>query len=126
MYNEIVKSAIVTAITFLSMVGFAQRGGDGSSDPKVLKGLQSEWSAAQESFAKHPNDPKIRDRFVVAGVRFGHESMMSPLLNSHLKYAQALHVYKQVLKVDPKNPVAKKEADMMIQIYKSMGRKIPD
>jgi len=99
--------------------------GKGSPDPKTLKNLQADWESAQASFAKHPKDPKVRDRYVVAGVKFGHESMVSPLLGARVKYRQALHVYLQVLKVDPKNPIAKPEADEMIRIYKSMGRPVP-
>jgi len=106
--------------------GFAQKDPNGSSDPKVLKGMEREWTSAQAAFAMHPTDPKAKQRYVIAGVRYGHESMMSPILTPHVKYSQALHIYKQVLKVDPTNPVAKKEADLMIRIYKSMGRKVPD
>lgn len=96
-----------------------------SNDPKVLKNLEKEYVAAKAAFAKKPKDAKAKDRFVVAGVRFGHESMMSPILDRKIKYKQALRVYHEVLKVDPKNPVASKETDLIESIYRQMGRPIP-
>lgn len=42
-----------------------------------------------------------------------------------LKYPKALAYYREVLKVDPKNSDAKRSADTIIQIYKSMGRPVP-
>lgn len=118
--------AFVAFASLSQALGAGQGNKDGSTDPKVLQRLQKNWEAASASFAKHPKDSKARKDYIVAGVRFGHESMVSPILSAHVKYRQALHVYKQVLKVDPNNPVAKPEADLMIRIYKQLGRPIPD
>lgn len=95
------------------------------ADAKKIKQLEKEYLASKAALAKNPKDAKLKDKFVVAGVRFGHESMMSPVLDRSSKYKQALDVYKEVLKVDPKNEVAKKESDLIIAIYKQMGRPIP-
>jgi len=101
-------------------------GGDqGSSDPKVLANLDKQWKDVTIALLKHPKDKKVRENYVTVGVKYGHESMVSPLLTPHVKYPQALRIYKAVLKVDPTNPVAKPESDLIIKIYQQMGRKVP-
>lgn len=94
-------------------------------DPKVLPKLEKEYNAAKAAFAKAPKNAKAKQRFIDAGVRYGHESMTSDFLPAKVKYRQALKIYREVLKVDPKNPVAKPESDLIISIYKSMNRPIP-
>lgn len=111
----------VAALALAAALGAAQ-----SASEKKLQQLEKTYTAAKASFAKKPKDKKVREQFVTAGVKFGHESMVSPDLPPRLKYRQALRVYREVLKVDPKNEVAKKESDLIISIYKSMGRPIPD
>ncbi len=46
-------------------------------------------------------------------------------LRPNVKYPRALHFYREVLKTDPKNKQAKDAANMIVAIYKSMGRKVP-
>lgn len=98
---------------------------EGSNNPKVLPALKKAFDSAKATMAKKPKDKKARETFIDAGVKYGHESMVSPLLTPHVKYAQALRIYREVLKVDPNNPVAKPESDLIISIYKSMHRPIP-
>jgi tetratricopeptide (TPR) repeat protein len=112
-------------VLFVTAFGFAQAPTEGSKDPKVLLRLQKTFEAAAKALSNHPKDPKAKDAYVVAGVRYGHESMVSPLLGPKVKYPQALRIYRKVLIVDPKNPIAKPESDMIISIYKQMGRPIP-
>ncbi len=120
------KSALVLiAIVGVSMA-YPRQMRDGSKDPKVLPKLQREFSAAQQDFSSHPKDPKARSRYLIAGTRYGHETMMSPILGAKVKYAQALRIYRKVLKVDPNYPVAKEESDMMIRIYKQLHKPIPN
>ena len=92
---------------------------------KVLAKLEKEYVAAKKALAKSPKDAKAKKKFADAGAKFGHESMMSPALSPRIKYRQALRVYREVLKVDPKNSVAKPEYDLIVSIYKQMGRPVP-
>ena len=119
------------AAGLLCAMSLAQMGGYGAPKPTAadkahIVKLEKEYDAAKAAFAKSPKNPKARQRFVDAGVQYGHESMVSPVLDRKIKYRQALRVYREVLKVDPKNPVAKQESDLIVSIYKSMHRPIPN
>lgn len=115
------KSLLIALLALLTALGFAQ------AEKKVdLKKLEKTYLAAKAALDKKPKDKKVKDQFVMAGVKYGHESMMSPELPPSIKYKQALRIYKEVLKVDPKNPVATKESDLIKSIYRQMGRPIPD
>jgi hypothetical protein len=94
-------------------------------DKKKLQTLEKAYVAAKATFAKKPKDPAAKKAFVNAAVKFGHESMMSNALDRSVKYKQALRVYREVLKIDPQNPVAKPESELIINIYKSLGKPIP-
>jgi hypothetical protein len=97
----------------------------GSTDPAVLKRLQKEWGDAGDALAKHPKDPKVRDHYAVAGVRFAYESMYSPLLPPKVRYPQALRIYRKVLAVDPKNKEASQASELIISVYNQMHRPVP-
>ncbi|RYG38998.1 hypothetical protein EON81_02175 [bacterium] len=92
---------------------------------KRLKTLEKNYLSAKAALAKKPKDKKVQDAFVKAGTLYGHESVVTPDLSARVKYRQALKIYREVLKVDPKQPVAKKEHDMIVSIYKQMGRPVP-
>jgi len=92
---------------------------------KELDGLKTGYETAKAAYEKKPNDAKAKDAFVVAAVKYGHESMMSPVLDAKVKYRQALTIYREVLKIDPNNEVAKPESDMIVSIYESMKRPVP-
>jgi hypothetical protein len=90
-----------------------------------LKKFEKEYTAAKAAYAKKPKDKKAKDRFIAAATKYGHESMTSDALPPRVKYRQTLRIYREVLKLDPKNPVAKPESDLIIKIYKDMGRPVP-
>ena len=96
-----------------------------AADKARIVKLEKEYNFAKTALAKAPKDEKAKKRFVTIGALFGHESMMSPALDRKVKYRQALRVYREVLKVDPTNPVAKSDSEMIIKIYKSLGRPVP-
>ena len=112
----------VALMTLLAALGIAQTP---TASAKKLQQLEKAYVTAKAELAKKPKDKKVKDKFVVAGVKFGHESMMSPDLGPRIKYKQALKIYSEVLKVDPKNPVARQETDLIVGIYKQMGRPVP-
>jgi hypothetical protein len=95
------------------------------ADQLRLEHLQHVYASTKIAYKKKPSDTKARKAFVLAATSYGHESMVSPVLPAKIKYRQALRIYREVLKLDPKNPVAKPESDLIISIYKSMGREVP-
>ena len=98
----------------------------GDSSKVDLTALEKNYDTAKALYEKEPKDAKAKDAFVDAAVSYGHESMMSPDLDPKVKYKQALRIYREVLKIDPENKVAKPESDLIIKIYKSMGRPVPE
>ncbi len=122
----LVALLLVVCMAGVNAQGYgAKPGGKPELTLKQLQQIGTEYKAAKAALSKNPKDAKAKKRFVAAGVKFGHESMMSSVLDRKLKYKQALTVYREVLKVDPKNPVAKQESELIINIYKSLGRPVP-
>lgn len=83
------------------------------------------YESAKKALAAKPKDKGLQKAFVVAGCRYGTASMNGEL-PPRVKYRQALRVYREVLKVDPKNKEAGNNSKMIIDIYKSMGRPVPN
>lgn len=92
---------------------------------KVLDGLKKNYDTAKGVYEKKKDNKTAKEAFLTAAVTYGHESMMSPALEPKVKYRQALKIYREVLKIDPTNEVAKKESDLIVSIYESMGRPVP-
>jgi hypothetical protein len=123
------KRVFLTAI-FIGAVAFSgAQTTDPSADAKELKriqGLEKQYLAAKAAFAKSPKDKKKREAFIKAATVYGHENMVSGAMPPQTKYKRTLEVYREVLKLEPNHPVAKPEHDLIVRIYKSMGRPVPN
>ncbi len=119
------KRAVFALATLALMVGaFAQGAPASQKDIDTLKTLETKYEAAKKTY-ESKKDKKNEKAFVDAAVLFGHESMVSPVLKPNVKYKQALKLYREALKLDPKNKVASTELKLIEDIYKQMGRPIP-
>ena len=74
---------------------------------------------------KKTKTPKAKKAYVEATNALAYATMTAGGLAPKVKYPRALNLYREALKVDPANKVAKQNADMIVSIYKSMGRKVP-
>ena len=127
------KAALLLAASFLCLLGGAamaqgpyQQQPKPSAEDKVrLNKLAKAYDAAKSILAKSPKSEKAKKDFSEVGTAYGTECMMTPVLDRKVKYKMALHVYREVLKVDPAQPEAKKNSDMIVKIYKSLGRPVP-
>ncbi|WP_144241339.1 hypothetical protein [Fimbriimonas ginsengisoli] len=125
------KRLLILLGLLISTAAFSQQFGAQPSPAEMakataeLKKFERDYKTAKAAYTKAPKNPKARDKFEEAATKYGHASMESPALPAKVKYRQALRIYREVLKINPNNPVAKKESDMMIAIYKQMGRPIP-
>lgn len=99
------------------------------ANPKAAKAALAKaakaYATTKSVFVKSPKVPNAKSRYVAATVAYGTASMFSPVLDRKLKYKQALNLYREALKHDPKNKEAKTNSDMIIAIYRQMGRPIP-
>ena len=94
--------------------------------PKALVPLDKKYRATKAAYTAKPKDKKAKDAYVEATVKLGHETMISPDYPARFKYKKTLQLYREALKLDPNNPVAKQESDLIIKIYKQMGRPVPE
>jgi len=95
-------------------------------DTAALKDLEKQYEDAKAAYLAKPGDADLKTKYVDATVAFGHQSMVSPSLQATVKYRRALKLYREALKLDPKNAVAKPETDLIVSIYKQMGRPVPE
>ena len=108
----------------LVLVAFVAAGAQTPPD-KALANYKKAYLAAKKSLAAKPKDKKAQTAFVVAGDRYATATMTADSLPPRTKYREALRLYREVLKVDPKNREAANNSKMIIDIYKSMGRPVP-
>ncbi|RYG26306.1 hypothetical protein EON82_03915 [bacterium] len=113
--------AILVAIVALIPFAFAQKPVD-----KQLAKLQTAYATAKKALAAKPKDKKVRAAFVVAADRYATAMMVESTLPPRMRYPGALRIYREVLKVDPKNVEAKNNSKMIVDVYKSMGRPVPN
>lgn len=121
------KLLSVLAVVCCLAVAFAQYSAPAATDRdrKELAAAQAAYRAAKAKHEKNPKDVKLRQSFVAATVKLGTQTMVSPVLDRTLKYKQALRLYREALKLDPKNVEARKNSELIIGIYRSMGRPVP-
>jgi hypothetical protein len=93
--------------------------------PAALKPLDAKYRSTKAAYLKSPKDQKKKDAYIEATVKLGHETMVSNDYPASFKYKKTLSLYKEALKLDPNNPVAKQESELIISIYKQMGRPVP-
>jgi tetratricopeptide (TPR) repeat protein len=67
----------------------------------------------------------LEEKMEEATVEYGTAVMLAPELTPKEKYPKALRLFREVLKLDPDNAQAKKSAETIEAIYKSMGRPVP-
>jgi tetratricopeptide (TPR) repeat protein len=99
-------------------------GAAGDKDPAVDKLEAEAAKLAKQSKAK-PKDTKLRAKAAEAYYVAGHTSMVSPKLGPKAKYRGALKFFRKALEIDPKHKKSADEKKMIEDIYKQMGRPIP-
>jgi tetratricopeptide (TPR) repeat protein len=115
---------LLAVVLLISCLGFAQ-GAPTSVSKDQLSKLEATYKQSKAAFEKKPKDPKLKRAYVAATVKFGNGSMYSEL-PIRVKYRQALKLYREALKQDPKNKEALANKKMIEDIYTSMGRPIPN
>ena len=100
--------------------------GGGASKADLAK-LEKEKDALKVAFEKAPNDAKAKEAFIKKTVELGTATMMAgDELTPKEKYGGARKFYREALKVDPDNEEATNNKKMIEDIYKQMGRPIPE
>lgn len=91
---------------------------------KIAK-LKAEYSSSKAAYAKKSKNATVKKKYVDATVTYATAVMNSPSMAPKDKYTSSLRLYREALKTDPNNKVAKTNSKMIEDIYRSMGRPIP-
>lgn len=93
---------------------------------KVKAGKYEEALAALDPLHKsNPKDAEVNKALAEAHLKYGDSFMYNENLPPRQKYAPALRQYRAVLAVDPGNKDAAGKVKLIENIYKQMGRPIP-
>lgn len=124
--KKIFFSVILTAFLF------------GCSEPKadieklkaaselVNQGQFEEGLSQLDAMAKRsPNDIALKQSRIQGHLKYGAYFLYSDTLSKKTQYRDALREFRTVLKIDPDNKDAKEQSELIIGIYKQMGREIP-
>jgi hypothetical protein len=95
------------------------------ADQPSLQELTKAQDKAADALVKAPDDPKVKNAFVVATVRLATATMADTGLTPKEKYPRALRLYREALKHDPKNEEALSNKELIEGIYTQMKRPIP-
>jgi hypothetical protein len=103
---------------------YAGGAGADANDPDVDKLVVAAQKLEKQYKAK-PKDGKLKLKVAEAYYQAGHTMMMSPKLAPRTKYRGALAHFRTTLKYNSKHTKAAQEKKTIEDIYKSMGRPVP-
>ncbi len=118
-------SIVFALVGLLALGAHAQTTKVKEEKAKLVK-LEKSYRDSKAKYVKTPKDEKVKKAYVDATVQFGTATMTAESLDRKVKYVGALRLYREALKIDPKNKEAKANKEMIESIYKSMGRPIPN
>ncbi len=87
---------------------------------ETVESLAAKYEEAKQAFERAKGD-EAKAAYVEATVKYGTAVMMGDLPPRE-KYPRALELYEEALKQDPDNAEAKTNRQLILDIYKSMGR----
>ncbi|MEA2553014.1 MAG: hypothetical protein QOJ65_1190 [Fimbriimonadaceae bacterium] len=96
----------------------------GVKDADLAK-YKKEYELSKALYVKEPDNKIAKETYTFATVRYATSTMYSDSLDFKVKYREALKLFREALKVDPKNEDALKSKNMIEDIYTKMGRPIP-
>ena len=122
---------ILAVIGVFAIVGCSQKKVDAeklkAANALIESGKYEEGLGQLDEMAKdNPEDVALKQSRITGHLKFATYYMYNDTLPPKAKYPNALKQYRAVLKIDPNNENAKGNADMIINIYHSMGREVPE
>lgn len=90
-----------------------------------LQRLERAYQSAKRAFEQDRGNATKRRAYIDRTVAFGTATMNSPALPPRQKYPRALRLYREALRLDPRNREALANKKMIEDIYRQMGKPIP-
>lgn len=116
------KRSILFAVVAIATIAVAQKP---NPDKIKLEKAEKAYATAKLTWTKDKTNKAKRKTYIGATVTLGTVVMESPLLTPKAKYPRALNLYREALRLDPTNKEAKANKKMIEDIYRSMGRPVP-
>lgn len=117
---------VIGALALAFGAAFATQKQDSlSAEQKKLASLAKAYTQAKSNYAKNLKDGAAKKKLVACATSYADAVLVSPALKPTEKYPKALSLYREILRLDPKNKNAASNRDLIESIYKSMGRPIP-
>ena len=118
---------LLAAIVVLVSLASAQK--PTGQTPKTEKARFAKYtriqSQAKAAYLKSPGKAAVRKKYVDSTVDLGLEYMYSETVERKSRYRTALNYFREALKADPSNHKARENVDMLVSIYRSLGRPVP-
>lgn len=92
---------------------------------KPVKEAQAAYDKAKTAYTAAPKDEKAKKTFVDAANDLADANMFAKDLSPKVMYPTALKYYREAAKADPGNAKAKGNIDLIVSIYKQMGKTPP-
>lgn len=91
-----------------------------------LSELEAEAKKMEKQLEANPDDPELKLKAAEAIFKAGYAMMMAPELAPRVKYRGALKYFRRTLALNPNHKHAAESKQTIEDIYKQMGRPIPE
>lgn len=96
---------------------------DQKSELAAIAAARAQRAKSGAAYRANPKNAKLKKAYVFDTVKLGMHLMYSTALPPKDKYKPALELFKEALKLDPKNQDAKKAAAQIEEIYRMIAKK---
>lgn len=80
----------------------------------------------EKAYEKNPKDEATKKKLVQATYDLGFKIEMDNSLQPFIKYRQALKLFRRALEIDPEHKDSIAQKEQIENIYRSMGRPVPE
>ena len=116
---------MIFALCLFALPALAQNSNEFKTEKAKLAKLEKAYNVAKAAWMKDKANATKKKAYVKTTVTLGTAVMTSPAFGPKDKYPRALRLYREALKVDPKNKEATENSKMIVDIYRQMGRPVP-
>ncbi len=117
------------ALALLSLAGCSSSAPEEKKVGEPAAVVEKPAASAEEKKTEEPSAPPVSEAKQKEAEKLAKEAekvMLDPKLGPKEKYPKSLGMFRDALKIDPNNALAKESIKLIEDIYKSMGRPVPE